>query len=64
MEHYLTKVTVTLWSMICYGSDNNANGPAEGHGVLVNKYLKKLNDGSHPGIANVIYDAFKLAELH
>ena len=23
------------------GSDNNANGPAEGHGVLVNKYLKK-----------------------
>ena len=42
------------------GSDNNANGPAEGHGVLVNKYLKKLNDGSHPGIANVIYDAFKL----
>lgn len=42
------------------GSDNNANGPAEGHGVLVNKYLKKLNEGSHPGIANVIYDAFKL----
>ena len=42
------------------GSDNNANGPAEGTGVLVNKYLKKLNEGSHPGIANVIYDAFKL----
>jgi len=42
------------------GSDNNANGPAEGHGVLVNKYLKKLNEGSHPGIANTIYDAFKL----
>tara|TARA_B100002052_G_scaffold292179_1_gene313362 strand:+ start:837 stop:1988 length:1152 start_codon:yes stop_codon:yes gene_type:complete len=42
------------------GTDNNANGPAEGKGVLVNKYLKKLNDGSHPGIANTIYDAFKL----
>jgi len=42
------------------GTDNNANGPAEGTGVLVNKYLKKLNEGSHPGIANVIYDAFKL----
>ena len=40
------------------GSDNNANGPAEGTGVLVNKYLKKLNDTSHPGIANTIYDAF------
>ncbi|MAQ31346.1 MAG: DUF4856 domain-containing protein [Flavobacteriales bacterium] len=42
------------------GTDNNANGPAEGNGVLVNKYLKKLNEGSHPGIADVIYDAFKL----
>ena len=42
------------------GTDNNANGPAEGTGVLVNKYLKKLNEGSHPGIADVIYDAFKL----
>ena len=42
------------------GSDNNANGPAEGTGVLLNKYLKKLNEGSHPGIADVIYDAFKL----
>ena len=42
------------------GTDNNANGPAEGTGVLVNKYLKKLNDSSHPGIADVIYDAFKL----
>ena len=42
------------------GSDNNANGPAEGHGVLVNKYLKKLNESSHPGIANTIYDAFTL----
>ena len=42
------------------GSSNNANGAAEGNGVLVNKYLKKLNDGSHAGIANTIYDAFKL----
>ena len=28
--------------------------------MLLNKYLKKVNEGSHPGIANVIYDAFKL----
>ena len=42
------------------GTDNNTNGPAEGKGVLLNKYLKKVNEGSHPGIANVIYDAFKL----
>ena len=42
------------------GFDNNTSGPGEGHGVLLNKYLKKLNDGSHPGIADVIYDAFVL----
>jgi len=42
------------------GADNNSIGPAEGNGVLLNKYLKKVNEGSHPGIANVIYDAFKL----
>jgi len=42
------------------GTDNNAIGPVEGNGVLLNKYLKKVNEGSHPGIANVIYDAFKL----
>ena len=44
------------------GSDDNSIGVAEGKGVLLNKYLKKVNavDGNEPGIANVIYDAFKL----
>jgi len=42
------------------GSDDNSIGVAEGHGVLLNKYLKKVNENNEPGIANDIYDAFKL----
>mgnify|MGYP001285401033 CR=1 FL=1 len=41
---------------------NNANGPAEGHGQLVNKYLEKINDDDNSyGIAGAIYHAFVIA---
>ena len=63
MEHYWDEGYGYLYgynNLHIGGTDNNANGPAEGKGVLLNKYLKKLNNGSHPGIANTIYDAFKL----
>jgi hypothetical protein len=63
MEHYWDEGYGYLYgynNQHVNGSDNNNLGPAEGTGVLLNKYLKKLNEGSHPGIANVIYDAFKL----
>lgn len=42
------------------GSDDNNTGVAIGSGVLLNKYLKKINDSNEPGITDVIYDAFKL----
>jgi hypothetical protein len=54
MEHYWDEGFGYL-----YGRDNQTN-PALGVGVLLNKYLKKVNNSNEPGIANVIYDAFKL----
>lgn len=42
------------------GSSDNATGVAVGSGVLLNKYLKKINESNEPGIADIIYDAFKL----
>ena len=43
-----------------YGLDNQAS-PVLGapDDVLLNKYLKKVNESNEPGIADVIFDAFK-----
>ena len=43
-----------------YGLESDAKNPAlSGNGdVLLNKYLGKVDGGSQPGIAKVIYDAF------
>ena len=54
MEHYWDEGFGYL-----YGRDSQTN-PALGVGVLLNKYLKKVNDSNEPGIADVIYNAFKL----
>ena len=56
MEHYWDEGFGYL-----YGRDSQTN-PALGVGVLLNKYLKKVNDinGNEPGIGDVIYNAFKL----
>jgi hypothetical protein len=56
MEHYWDEGFGYL-----YGRDSQTN-PALGVGVLLNKYLKKVNgiNGNEPGIADVIYNAFKL----
>ena len=62
MEHYWDEGYGYLYgynNLHVGGNDNNANGPVEGKGALLNKYLKKVNNSSHPGIANTIYDAKK-----
>jgi len=53
MEHYWDEGFGYL-----YGLDNQTY-PALGKGVLLNKYLKKV-EGNEPGIAKKIYDAFAL----
>ena len=63
MEHYWDEGYGYLYgynNMHVGGTDDNSTGIAVGTGVLLNKYLKKINDSNEPGIANVIYDAFKL----
>ena len=54
MEHYWDEGFGYL-----YGRDD-AENPVLGVGVLLNKYLKKVNESNEPGIATEIYDAFKL----
>ena len=63
MEHYWDEGYGYLYgynNLHVGGSDDNSIGISEGHGVLLNKYLKKVNENNEPGIANDIYDAFKL----
>lgn len=63
MEHYWDEGYGYLYgynNLHVGGSDDNSIGVSEGHGVLLNKYLKKVNENNEPGIANDIYDAFKL----
>ncbi len=63
MEHYWDEGYGYLYgynNLHVGGTDDNSTGVAVGSGVLVNKYLKKINDSNEPGIADVIYDAFKL----
>ena len=63
MEHYWDEGFGYLYgynNLHVGGSDDNSLGIAEGHGVLLNKYLKKVNANNEPGIADIIYDAFKL----
>jgi len=55
MEHYWDEGFGYL-----YGRDDQEN-PVLGLGVVLNKYLGKVNNTvAHAGIADVIYDAFKL----
>ena len=63
MEHYWDEAYGYLYgynNTHVGGSDDNSTGIAVGSGVLLNKYLKKINDSNEPGIADIIYDAFKL----
>ena len=55
MEHYWDEGFGYL-----YGLEENPTYPTLGYGVLLNKYLKKIDATDEPGIAQVIYDAFKL----
>ncbi len=55
MEHYWDEAFGYL-----YGLEENPTYPTLGYGVLLNKYLKKIDAADEPGIAQVIYDAFKL----
>ena len=43
-----------------FGREADASNPFNGSGVILNKYLKKVNASDEPGISKVIYDAFKL----
>ena len=54
MEHYWDEGFGYL-----YGRDSQTN-PALGVGVLLNKYLKKVNDSHESNMASIVYDAFKL----
>tara|TARA_Y100000994_G_C15702959_1_gene446006 strand:+ start:376 stop:1593 length:1218 start_codon:yes stop_codon:yes gene_type:complete len=63
MEHYWDEGFGYLYgynNQHVGGFDDNTTDVAVGTGVLLNKYLKKVNDSNQPGIADVIYDAFKL----
>ena len=63
MEHYWDEGYGYLYgynNLHIGGSDDNSTGVAQSAGVLLNKYLKKVNSSSHIGIADDIYDAFKL----
>ena len=55
MEHYWDEGFGYL-----YGLEPNPAYPQLGYGVLLNKYLKKVDASDEPGIADVIYNAFKL----
>jgi len=55
MEHYWDEGFGYL-----YGRETDVTDPQLGVGVLLNKYLKKVNESNDIGIADIIYDAFKL----
>jgi len=65
MEHDLDEAFGFLYGYNNYhvgGNNNNADSPAEGYGLLVNKYLYKINDDNNCyGIAGAIYHAFVIA---
>ena len=55
MEHYWDEGFGYM-----FGREADASNPFNGSGVILNKYLKKVNASDEPGISKVIYDAFKL----
>ena len=48
-----------------YGQEDNParadlGSSPQGNGTTLNKYFKKINDSNSPGLAQVVFDAFKL----
>ena len=61
-ENYITKME-HYWDEgfgYMFGREADASNPFNGSGVILNKYLKKVNASDEPGISKVIYDALKL----
>ena len=60
MEHKWDEAFGYLYGQEADYSRADLGSAPTGNGTTLNKYFKKINDSNMPGIAQTVYDAFKL----
>ena len=60
MEHKWDEAFGYLYGQEADYSRSDLGSAPTGNGTTLNKYFKKINDSNMPGIAQTVYDAFKL----